>query len=188
ETIVAGSGPGRNTIDGTSPTQRPICDVCWPRITWLDGEASMTAARQLTGRLATGAAWAIDVPEGWNGTLCLFSHGYGELGPDEAPDNAGDPVTKETLLRLGYALAGSTFSTPGWAVAESIPDQVAVVEEFRRLVGTPEVVVAWGRSMGGLITAALAQEAPDAIDVAVPMCASVAGPIPMLNQGLDAAF
>jgi pimeloyl-ACP methyl ester carboxylesterase len=148
----------------------------------------MTHARTLTGRLPNGAGWIIEVPEAWNGTLCLFSHGYGELGPDTPPDAAGDPVTREALLRSGYALVASTYATQGWAVADSLIDQVAAVDEFRARIGTPDTVIAWGRSMGGLITAALAQVAPEAIDAAVPMCASVAGPIPMLNQGLDGAF
>lgn len=145
-------------------------------------------SRRLVGQLPTGANWIIETPQDWNGTLCLFSNGYGALRPGEEPDSAGDPVTRETLLRLGYALVASVSSTPGWAVADALNDQVATLDVFRREIGSHDLVIAWGRSMGGLITAALAQNASSHIDAAVPMCASVAGPIPMLNQGLDAAF
>jgi len=138
--------------------------------------------------MATGAGWIIEVPAQWNGTLCLFSHGYGEFGPGGPADAAGSPRTRETLLRLGYALAASTYAREGWAIASSVQDQIDVIEEFHTRIGTPDVVIAWGRSMGGLVTAAFAQLAPDAVDAAVPMCASLAGPIPMLNQGLDGAF
>ncbi|GAA4661211.1 hypothetical protein [Amycolatopsis dongchuanensis] len=58
----------------------------------------------------------------------------------------------------------------------------------RHILGDPAHTVASGHSLEGLVAAALAQRAPEAIGAAVPMCASVAGPIPMLNQGLDAAF
>ena len=147
----------------------------------------MNDIRQLNGRLPSGGSWSIDVPEKWNGTLCVFSAGYGEQ-TDGRVDNAGDPITRKLMLRGGFALAGSRASTPGWAVGETLIDQIAVVAEFRIRVGEPERTIAWGRSMGGLIAAALAQVAPEVFDGAVAMCASLSGPVPMLNQGLDAAF
>lgn len=147
----------------------------------------MSGSRAWDGALPSGGAWAIDVPDPWNGTLCVFSSGYGEAGSGRV-DNAGDPVTREHLLALGYALAGTRAATAGWVVGDTLVDQVAVVAEFRARVGAPDVTIAWGRSMGGLIAAALAQVAPDTFDGAVALCASLAGPVPMLNQGLDAAF
>lgn len=147
----------------------------------------MNAIQEWDGELPSGGAWSIDVPRSWNGTLCVFSSGYGENAGGRA-DNAGDPTTGEILLREGFALAGSRAARPGWAVGDTLTDQVATVAEFRARVGEPEVTIAWGRSMGGLIAAALAQVAPEVIDGAVAMCASLAGPVPMLNQGLDAAF
>lgn len=147
----------------------------------------MTEPRQLDGVLPSGGGWSIDVPSNWNGTLCVFSAGYGESA-DGRVDNAGDAVTRELMLRDGFALAGSRAARAGWAVGDTLADQVAVVSEFRARVGSPDRTIAWGRSMGGLIAAALAQVAPDSFDGVVAMCASLAGPIPMLNQGLDAAF
>ncbi len=34
-----------------------------------------------TGTLDDGASWIADVPAGWNGTLVLYSHGFGTLSP-----------------------------------------------------------------------------------------------------------
>ena len=69
-----------------------------------------------TGSFADGATWTIEVPGHWNGTVLLFSHG---LVPPGAPNPAAvatDPVTEGALLEEGYALAGSSFATTGWAV------------------------------------------------------------------------
>lgn len=147
----------------------------------------MNSPRRVEGVLASGGSWAAEVPTEWNGTLCIYSSGYGESegGPVES---GGDPVTREMLLREGFAVAGTRTIGGGWVVGDAVQDQTAAVAEFAAQVGRPDRTIAWGRSMGGLIAASLAQTAPDVIDGAVAMCASVAGPVPMLNQGLDAAF
>lgn len=137
------------------------------------------------GTSASGSRWIIDKPGDWNGTLLLWSHGWwGEL---RAPENA-PPEMRELLLDAGYALAGSTYAAAGWALAEAVPDQLDLLEQFARRYGEPRRVVAWGNSMGGLVTTTLAERHPDAIDGAVTMCASSGGALGMLNTGLDGAF
>lgn len=63
-----------------------------------------------TGTLADGAAWIADVPAAWNGTLLLFSHGFGPTAAQDAPD----PATESALLAAGYALAGSSYRGGAW--------------------------------------------------------------------------
>src|SRR6516164_7201761 len=58
----------------------------------------------VTGTLPDGAGWVADVPAQWNGTLLLYSHGFGFLTAEDAPD----PATSAALLARGYALAGSS--------------------------------------------------------------------------------
>jgi hypothetical protein len=39
-----------------------------------------------TGVLPDGASWVADVPGAWNGTVVLYSHGFGPLQARDAPD------------------------------------------------------------------------------------------------------
>src|SRR5216684_8695692 len=75
-----------------------------------------------TGTLADGATYLIEVPANWNGTLFLYSHGYVIPGsPNPARDVAkGDLATRFFMLSSGYALAGSSYATTGWAIHEAI--------------------------------------------------------------------
>jgi pimeloyl-ACP methyl ester carboxylesterase len=138
-----------------------------------------------------GAPFQVQVPYPWNGTLVLFSHGYQSRGgrrPDP-PADAPDPVSKQWLLDHGYALAGSGYSQQGWAVEQAFDDQIALLDRFSRLgFGRPVRVVAWGNSMGGLITTGLVQLYPARFAGAIPMCGVVAGATGMWNQLLDTEF
>jgi pimeloyl-ACP methyl ester carboxylesterase len=141
----------------------------------------------LTGTLKDGATYLIQVPAAWNGTLVLYSHGYVTPGSANPATDVGDPVTGQWLLSNGYAIAGSSYATTGWALQQAIPDQLATLNTFDRLVGRPVRTIAWGHSLGGMITAALLQVAPDRFTAALPMCGVVAGGVGTWNQGLDSA-
>jgi pimeloyl-ACP methyl ester carboxylesterase len=147
---------------------------------------SATAQSHITGTLPDGATYVIDVPAKWNGTLLLYSHGIA-WGPNPAR-NATDPLTHGYLLRHGYALAGSSYATVGWAVHEAIPDQIATLDVFASLFGTPIQTIAWGHSMGGLITAGLVQRHPNRFAAALPMCGILGGSVGYLNTLLDMPF
>lgn len=62
--------------------------------------ATAPASTSYTGTLANGTTWIADVPAQWNGTLLLYSHGFGPLTAADAPD----PGTQAALLARGYAL------------------------------------------------------------------------------------
>ncbi|PXY21477.1 hypothetical protein BAY60_28290 [Prauserella muralis] len=137
-----------------------------------------------------GATYAIEVPRHWNGTVLTFSPGYGQgAGTEGRPaELGGNPAARTWLLDNGYALAGTRPFGDGWAVEETLRAVPQTMATFRRIAGEPEVTLAWGASMGGAVTAGLAESRPDVVDGALPYCASVAGPVAMLNQSLDAAF
>ena len=140
-----------------------------------------------TGTLADGATWQIRVPAGWNGTVLLWSHGYRAPGNANPPQDVSDPVTGGWLLDHGFALAGSSYASTGWAIKEALADQAAVLDAFQT-VGTPTRTIAWGDSLGGMVTAGLVQRIPGRLDGALPACGVVAGAVATWNQALDAAF
>ncbi len=147
---------------------------------------SGAAPRAYRGTLADGATWLIEVPGNWNGTLALYSHGYVAPGSKNPALDVGDPVTRQWMLDHGYALAGSSYATTGWAIEQAIPDQLATLDAFDRVVGQhPRRTIAWGHSLGGMITAGLVQDQPGRFAGALPMCGVVGGGVGTWNQGMD---
>jgi pimeloyl-ACP methyl ester carboxylesterase len=100
----------------------------------------------------------------------------------------GDGDTGAWLLSHGYAIAGSSYSTSGWALQQAFADQIQVLDLFDSNVGHPARTIAWGHSLGGMITAGLVQLFPDRFTAALPMCGVVAGGPGVWNQGLDSEF
>jgi hypothetical protein len=150
-----------------------------------------------------GAKYAIKLPQKWNGTLLLYSHGYrfAQPGPpDFGPvstaaqvsstdsDGTGSDELSTKLLAEGYALAGSSYKSNGWAVADGVAAGVALHDKFVTLVGKPKRTYVWGDSLGGLITEIIAEENPSWVDGAAPMCGAVAGPNLNFDAALDVAF
>ncbi|MGI5326929.1 hypothetical protein [Actinomadura nitritigenes] len=139
---------------------------------------------RVEGTLPSGGRYLIEVPATWHGTLLVWSPGYVSAAGRPASD-APDGTTRQWLLDHGYALAGSQPATIGWAVADIMPDAVATLDKAATRFGPAQRTIAWGASMGGQVTAGLAQARPDRIDGALPLCGSVAGPVAMLNAFLD---
>jgi hypothetical protein len=141
-----------------------------------------------TGALADGATYLIQVPSNWNGTLFLYSHGYVVPGSANPAQDVGDPVTGAHLLGEGFALAGSSYAHTGWAIQEALVDQIQVLDVFDADFGKPKQTIAWGHSLGGIITAGLVQNNPGRFTAAQPMCGVLAGGVATWNAALDAEF
>ena len=145
------------------------------------GGASTTSAT------VGGVPYRVEVPESWNGTLLLFSHGYiVPEHPNPAVD-APDRTTADYLLARGYALAGSAYASTGWAVEDALRDQLALLDLVQSR-WHPSRVVAWGESMGGLLTALLVQQHPDRFAGGVPICGVVGGATSQWNLWLTSAY
>ncbi|MDQ1722652.1 MAG: hypothetical protein QOI26_2386 [Pseudonocardiales bacterium] len=159
-------------------------------------------ASQCTGEL-DGAKYAIKLPAKWNGTLLLYSHGYRFAAP--APpsfdpvdtsaqvsstdsDGTGSDPLSTSLLDAGYALAGSSYKSNGWAAADGVKAGADLHAQFVKLVGAPKRTYVWGDSLGGLVTELLAETHPDWVDGAAPMCGVLAGPNYNFDAALDVAF
>ncbi len=148
-------------------------------------EAAVVAGH-LTGTLSDGAVWIADVPDHWNGTLLVFSHGFGPLVASNAPSEA----VRTALLAKGYAMAGSSYDPNGsmWALNSAERDQFATVDAVAAKIGKPARTLAVGSSMGGLVNAQLARDGGGRIDGALGQCGLVAGATDLENYQLDAEY
>jgi pimeloyl-ACP methyl ester carboxylesterase len=87
------------------------------------------------------------------------------------------------MLAHGYALAGSSYASTGWAIEQALPDQISTLNTFDQTYGQPKTTVAWGHSLGGIITAGLIQDYPSRFDAALPMCGVLSGGVATWNTG-----
>jgi pimeloyl-ACP methyl ester carboxylesterase len=134
------------------------------------------------------AQYRIETPATWNGTLFLYSHGYVAPGRINLATDSPAPLISSWLLDHGYAIAGSSYSSTGWAIEDAFKDQIAVLDLFNQRFSKPKRVIAWGGSLGGIITAGLAQTYPDRFSGAIPLCGVLAGGVATWNAGLDGAY
>lgn len=124
--------------------------------------------------------------ENFNGTVYLWSHGYryavnlpagiqppGGTTPyivDMSAEVGPSTSVVNQLLAAGYAVAGSGFDTQGWTVGSAIKTNVELIGILKSELPDTKGVIAWGASMGGFITQALAERYPKLIKSAAPLC------------------
>ncbi|QYX76557.1 alpha/beta hydrolase [Streptomyces akebiae] len=151
-----------------------------------DTTATAATVQRLNGILADGATWIADVPENWNGTLIVFSHGFGGTAAENAPREA----VRLRLLEEGYALTGSSYdvSETLWGLESAERDQVATIAAVTEKIGEPTRTLAMGQSMGGLVNAQLARSGAGGIDGALGLCGLVAGANDLHSYQLDAEY
>ncbi len=120
-----------------------------------------------------GAAFRIDTPENWNGSLVMYCHGYNAqpVKYKEGPPNA----LAKTFLDRGFAVAQSGYASGGWAVAEAITDTESLRRYFVTKYGQPKETWVAGHSMGGLITVALMEKYPTIYRGGLPLCGVLDG-------------
>src|ERR1700722_949907 len=142
----------------------------------------------VSGTLSNGTIWLAEYPASWNGTLVLYSHGFGSLTAADAPDSQ----TQSALLAAGYAIAGSSFDPHGseWALDTALSDQFGALAavESAVLPRRPAHVLAFGTSMGGLISALEAQDGQGKIDGALTTCGVVSGGVNLSQYQLDGEY
>lgn len=161
--------------------------VAWAAVS-LPAPVAAAEALHATGRTANGR-WVLDVPKDFNGTLLLWSHGYTftPVGASNAPSIA----SRNELLGLGFGLVGSSYARggAGWAVRDGVRAGVEAIGIAEGRIGQRRVdsVLAWGNSLGGLITQTLAEERPGLIEGAAPLCGVLAGTNRNLDLALDVA-
>lgn len=129
-----------------------------------------------------GAAYRIEVPAQWNGTLVMFAHGYRGEGLELTVSN---PTPRRHLIQQGYAWAASSYSRNSHDVRAGIEDTNALALAFNsvaaangRSMTAPEKLYIIGSSMGGAVTAVAVERETLATarnkvryHAAMPMCA-----------------
>jgi hypothetical protein len=151
------------------------------------GAQSPPCTSTYCGTTADGGQWIADVPANWNGTLLLYSHGFGPPAAADAPDSN----TKAALLADGYALAGSSYDPNGswWALNSALSDQFQTLSAVEALLPhKPAHVLAVGTSMGGLISALENEHSDGRLDASLTTCGIVAGGIQLGNYQLDGEY
>lgn len=137
-----------------------------------------TPVQTCTGTTSDGAAYKMVVPATFNGTVTIWSHGFGgnttipgyfavDSTAQIAPGNDASLVTY--LTNKGVAVIGSGFSTQGWNLDEAVKTNAELVGVFKAKFTTTKKVVAWGYSMGGGITQAFAEQKPELLSAAAVM-------------------
>jgi len=156
------------------------------------------------GTTSDSAPYMMMVPANFNGTAYIYSHGYRNNVPLPAalsaitgfpatvvntaePAPGGNPQIIGTLLGKGYAVFGSGFARQGWNADSAIKTNVELIGLFKKQFTKTTKVVAWGNSLGGFITQALAEQYPNLISAAAPMCMASDLP-PLMTMAGDALW
>jgi len=149
----------------------PVCD-------------GKTPVQTCTGTTSDGAAYKMVVPATFNGTVTIWSHGFGgnttipgvfavdstaQIAPNGPGQSGGSPELVKYLTDKGVAVMGSGFSTQGWNLDEAVKTNAELIGIFKAKFTTTKNVVAWGYSMGGGITQAFAEQRPELISSAAVM-------------------
>ena len=144
---------------------------------------------QVTGTLANGTVWIAEYPAAWNGTLLLYSHGFGPLTAADAPD----PNTQAALLADGLRAGRLLRTTRTTRSGRSTPPSATSSAPWRPSSPTvlprrPAHVLAVGTSMGGLVSALEAQYGRGEIDGALTTCGIVGGGVNLNEYQIDGEY
>ena len=188
-TLVAGAALAASLLVAapTVASANPVCDGKVP-------------VQTCGGATSDGAPYAMMVPANFNGTVYLYSHGYRPNVPVPAgiPGYGGYTVTNTpqpgpnatvigALLAKGYGVVGSGFARQGWNADSAIKTNVELVGLFKKQFTKTTKVVAWGESLGGFITQALAERHSDLFSAAAPLCMA-SDVTPLMTMAGDALW
>ena len=163
------------TVLITAPTVANAAPAC-------DGKSPVQTC---VGVTTDGAPYAMQVPANFNGTVALYSHGYRynvdipsaipliggyKITNTPEPVPGGNAEVAKYFFSQGVAIVGSGFARQGWNPDSAIKTNVELIGTFKKQFPKTNKVVAWGASLGGVITQGLAEKYPDLIDAAAPLC------------------
>jgi len=157
------------------------------------------------GATSDGAKYQSMVPANFNGTVFLYSHGYRYPVdiPASFPAAAGggykvanymfaqvgpSAAVVGSLLAKGYGVVGSGFSVQGWNADKGLATDAELIPLFKAKYTKTTKVVAWGESLGGFITQALAEKYPTLVDAVAPMCMAAGSVEAELTMAGDALW
>ena len=150
------------------------CDAC----TIEDPEFEPLPGARARFGIHEGAAYRMEAPQNWNGTLVLWAHGFPGLN-DAGTDYSdvlrfgGQIEGREELIRNGVAWVASTYGATGYVPAAGVDDLLEVKDLFAAEFGALVRSFCAGGSMGGATAQLMAQEFPEEIDGAVALCGAL---------------
>ena len=130
-----------------------------------------------------GAAFRIDVPEPWNGSLVIYCHGYSPF-PGRFQAEKPDPLER-VFLDAGFAVAQSGYSAGGWAVEQGEVDTLSLQRYFTTKYAAPKQTFLTGHSMGGFLTMMLMERYPANFTAGMPMCGPLEPALHLLRRAFD---
>lgn len=137
------------------------------------------------GTTSDGAPYVMMVPANFNGMVALYSHGYRynidipagipvvggyKVTNTPEPVPGGNPTVANYFLSQGIAIMGSGFARQGWNLDSAIATNAELIDTFKKKFTTTTKVVAWGSSLGGIITQTLAEKYPTLVNAVAPLC------------------
>jgi pimeloyl-ACP methyl ester carboxylesterase len=140
------------------------------------------------GDIGPGSSYEIDVPATWNGDLVIYAHGIVQASQPVVPPSQQDgyAAIRAALLAKGYAVAASSYSSNGWALADAVRRTHQLSGIFRSKAGQPARTLLMGHSMGALAIAKMAEKYPGQYDGALPMCGPLGGALTEVQYAGDA--
>jgi len=163
------------TVLVTAPTVANAAPAC-------DGKSPIQSC---VGVTSDGAPYAMQVPANFNGTVALYSHGYRynvdipagipliggyKITNTPEPVPGGNADVAKYFFSQGIAIVGSGFARQGWNPDSAIKTNVELIGTFKAQFPTTTKVIAWGSSLGGVITQGLAEKYPELVSAVAPMC------------------
>jgi hypothetical protein len=163
------------TVLVTAPTVANAAPAC-------DGKSPIQSC---VGVTSDGAPYAMQVPANFNGTVALYSHGYRynvdipsaipliggyKITNTPEPVPGGNVAVAQYFFSQGIAIVGSGFARQGWNPDSAIKTNVELIDTFKKQFPKTTKVVAWGSSLGGVITQGLAEKHPQLVSAVAPMC------------------
>ena len=163
------------TVLVTAPTVANAAPAC-------DGKSPIQSC---VGVTSDGAPYAMQVPANFNGTVALYSHGYRynvdipaaipliggyKITNTPEPVPGGNAEVAKYFFSQGIAIVGSGFARQGWNPDSAIKTNVELISVFKKQFPKTTKVVAWGASLGGVITQGLAEKHPDLVSAVAPLC------------------
>jgi pimeloyl-ACP methyl ester carboxylesterase len=163
------------TVLVTAPTVANAAPAC-------DGKSPIQSC---VGVTSDGAPYAMQVPANFNGTVALYSHGYRynvdipaaipliggyKVTNTPEPVPGGNAAVAQYFFSQGIAIVGSGFARQGWNPDSAIKTNVELIDTFKKQFPKTTKVVAWGSSLGGVITQGLAEKYPQLVSAVAPMC------------------
>jgi hypothetical protein len=126
-----------------------------------------------TGIGADGAAYRVEVPPNWNGTLVMFAHGFRGTGTVVWVD---EPQLRQYFIDNGFAWAASSYALNGYDPGDGVVDTHDLLAAFPTITGLhAKRAIMSGLSMGGEITAAEIEAYKGDFVGAMPYCGVLAG-------------